>query len=184
MPKLNSQELREKIPADFELHNIKRHPIYIIVDNVLDTYNIGSFFRLADAVSAERIYLCGSSETPPNHKITKASVNTWQWVPWQYEKNINKIIKKLKAQGTQIVSIEQTPRSVDYRTAHYKFPIALVVGHETNGISPGVLKKSDLAVELPMHGVNKSLNVVIALSIVSYKILELASSTKMSPAAR
>lgn len=36
-----------------------RNDIYIVLDNVLDTYNIGSIFRLADAVAARKIYLCG-----------------------------------------------------------------------------------------------------------------------------
>lgn len=174
MKKLSSQVLRKKKPTKQEIDKIKRNPIYIIIDDILDTYNIGSIFRLADAMSAEKIFLCGKTETPPNHRITKASVNTWQWVDWEYEKNILKAIKKLKKEikNIQLVSIEQTSKSISYDQAKYQFPLALIIGHETTGVSKKALKKSDIIVELPMHGINTSLNVVIALGIIGYKILE------------
>jgi len=61
--KLDAKKLRvsEHDPEVFK--KIKRKPIYIIVDNVLDTYNIGSIFRLADALAVEKVYLCGGTET-------------------------------------------------------------------------------------------------------------------------
>lgn len=33
----------------------RRNAIYIVLDNVLDTYNVGSIFRLADAVGAKKV---------------------------------------------------------------------------------------------------------------------------------
>lgn len=86
MKKLGAQQLREYIPTDADLKKIKanRQDIYIILDNVLDTYNVGAIFRLADAVGAKRVYLCGDTETPPNSRIKKASVSTWQWIDWEY----------------------------------------------------------------------------------------------------
>ena len=85
--KLNAKELRVTKPTDEQLSNIKRRPIYIILDNVLDTYNVGSIFRLADAVAAQEVILCGQTESPPNSRIHKAAVGTETWVPWRYFKN-------------------------------------------------------------------------------------------------
>ena len=58
------------------------------------------------------------------------------------------------------------------RKADYSFPIALVVGHESVGVSKEVLKICDQVVEIPMWGVNKSLNVVVSLGIVLFKVME------------
>ena len=52
-------------------------------------------------------------------------------------------------------------------------PIAVVVGHETNGVSKEVLDQADIIVELPMYGINNSLNVWGSAAVVLYKILEL-----------
>ncbi len=51
-------------------------------------------------------------------------------------------------------------------------PICLVVGHESDGVSPEILKISDAIVELPMFGINKSLNVMVSLGIVLYELIE------------
>ncbi len=70
----------------------------------------------------------------------------------------------------QVVAVEQDKKSVAYDKFDYKFPIALVVGHETTGVSEEVLKACDAIVELPMFGVNISLNVMVSLGIVLYEV--------------
>ena len=178
--KLNSKQLRSLQTADVRLPRLRksavgrRNAIYIILDNVLDTYNIGSIFRLADAVAAKKIYLCKGSETPPNHRIKKASVNTAEIVAWEYFESTIDAINDLRSTipDIQIVSVELTKNSVPYDKYNYKFPVAFVVGHETDGVSEDILKISDAVIELPMHGINISLNVMVSLSIVLYKALE------------
>lgn len=174
MVKLGAKELRISDPDPEHILKIKRNPIYIIVDNVMDTYNIGAIFRLADAVAAEKVILCGGSETPPNSRIKKASINTTEWVPWEYETSAIIAISKIKDQKSniQIVALEQDARSVPYDTFEYSFPLALVIGHETEGVSKEVLDMVDAIVELPMWGVNKSLNVMVSLGIVLYEVMK------------
>ena len=174
MFKLGAKELRTTTPSQEDLKRIKKNPIYIILDNVLDTYNIGSIFRLADAVSASKVILCGQTETPPHTRIKKASINTTEWVAWQYFADAKSAISNIKYQisNIRIIAIEQSERSIPYDKADYQFPIALVVGHETEGVSKEVLKIVDQIVEIPMWGINKSLNVMVSLGIVLYKIME------------
>ncbi|RJQ37276.1 TrmH family RNA methyltransferase [Candidatus Microgenomates bacterium] len=174
MIKLGAQELRTTIPDEEEVKKIKKNPIYIVLDNVLDTYNIGAIFRLADAVAAEKVILCEGTETPPHTRIKKASINTTEWVKWQYASSAKEAISKLKVQSSNIkvIAIEQDKRSASYDKVNYQFPIALVVGNETTGVSKEVLDMADEIVELPMWGVNKSLNVMVSLGIVLYKAME------------
>lgn len=172
--KLKPAELRTSEPTQEQLDSIKRQEIYIILDDVLDTYNTGSIFRLSDAVGAKKVYLCGRTETPPNTRIKKASVNTWQWVPWEYKETATDAIKELKetVPEIQIVAVEQDSKSVPFESFNYKLPIALVVGNETDGCSQETLTACDSIVELPMFGINTSLNVMVTLGIVLYKVIE------------
>ncbi len=173
-PKLNSNQLRHgSAPSSEDMQNLERHELYIILDNVLDTYNVGSIFRLADAVGARKVYLCGNTETPPNHRIKKASVNTWQWVEWEHAASaadaityLRRIIPKIT-----VVAVELTETSIPYDTEKYPLPLALVVGHETDGVSKKTLSLVDRTVELPMLGINTSLNVMVSLGIVLYRAL-------------
>ena len=173
MLKLNAQELRTTEPTPEQIKAIKKQPIYIVVDNVLDTYNVGSIFRLADAVAAEKVILCGETLTPPNPRIKKASISTWKWVEWEYAKTAKEAVESVKreAKSIKIVVVEQDVRSQPFNTVKYHLPLALVIGNETYGVSKEVLDMADIIVELPMFGVNKSLNVMVSCGIVLYKIV-------------
>lgn len=173
MVHLNAQQLRKGAQI-IDKKQLSRNNIYIILDNVLDTYNIGSIFRLADAVAAKKVYICGESETPPNHRIKKASINTTEVMEWEYCETALKAISNLKLQvpNIKIIAIEQSPNSIPYDKFEYKMPICLVVGHESDGVSKEVLDRVDGIVEIPMFGVNISLNVMVSLGIVLYEVIE------------
>lgn len=181
--RLKPSELRTQEVDPELLKKIKRNPIFIVLDNVLDTYNVGAIFRLADAVAAERVFLCGQTETPPNPKIKKASINTWKWIDWQYASTAIEAIEKISkgdplqnCKGSpckmQVIAVEQHKKSIPLSKLKVDFPVAVVVGNETYGVSKEVLKIADTIVELPMYGINTSLNVMVSCGIVLYKIVE------------
>lgn len=178
MRKLGAKELRRVKPTEEELARVRRIPLYIILDNVLDTYNVGSIFRLADAVGVEKIFLCGATETPPNPKIKKASVGTWRWVDWEQEGTAATAIRKLKKKekGLKVFAVEQSPKSVFYDKVRFRLPLAIVVGHETEGVSPAAQKLADEIIEIPLWGINKSLNVMVSAAVVLFKIMEQVGS--------
>lgn len=175
MYKLGAKDLRKTRPTPETFGTIKRNPIYLVLDKVIDTYNIGSLFRLADAIAAEKIYICGDTEYPPSSRIHKAAVGTEEWVPWEKRDNTIEIEKELKQKGVQIIAVEQSPkaiRSSQLTINNVHFPVAIVVGNETDGVSKEVLDLADIIVELPMFGVNKSFNVWGSAAVIAYKVLE------------
>ncbi len=193
--KLNARELREleEKRAQGKIREIKRNPIYFILENIYDTYNIGGLFRLADALAIEKMYLCGDTEIPPNSRIKKASIGTYKIVPWGYKKNTKEAVSDFKDDSkkflarlnlndsnnesrknfssSSIIAVEQHIEAVSYTNADYSFPIALIFGNETYGILPETLKLADQIVEIPMWGINKSLNVIVSAAIVSYWVI-------------
>jgi tRNA G18 (ribose-2'-O)-methylase SpoU len=172
--KLNSHQLRQSTIKEGSRHQQRsaKNPLVIVLDNVVDTYNIGSFFRLADALNAQKICLCGPVVTPPNLKIHRASIGTWKWVTWEHYPDTIDCLQKLKKSGYTIYACEQTNNSIDYSKTKYNFPLAIVAGSETNGISPNVLSLCGQIIEVPMYGVNKSLNVLLATAIIGYNSIE------------
>ena len=171
---MNARELRTTEVDPDIARSIKKNPVIIICDNVLDTYNVGSIFRLADAVAAQKVILCGATLTPPNSRIKKASINTTGWVNWEYSETAIDAITKLRAEHADIhiVAVEQDRRSKPFYQVKYSFPLAIVVGHETTGVSPEVLDMADMIVEMPMWGINTSLNVMVSCGIILYEIMK------------
>lgn len=172
--KLNAKFLRHRKPTAEQLGKICRQPIYIILDDILDTYNIGAIFRLADAVAAEKVIICGRSQTPPNIKIHRAAIGTEEWVPWQYRQTAKEAIESLRKDNPKmkIFAIEQSEQSLDYRQADYSFPLGLLVGNESDGLNKETLDLVDGILEIPMWGFNVSLNVMVSLAIVLWKAME------------
>jgi tRNA G18 (ribose-2'-O)-methylase SpoU len=172
--RLNAQQLRQ-LKQPEKLVKIKRIPIYFILENIYDTYNVGGLFRLADALAIEKIYFCGETETPPNAKIMKASIGTYKIVPWEYKKTAIGVIKLLRGLSLDkdrphIIAVEQHQKAILYTKASYQLPLALIFGNETYGILPETLILADQIVEIPMFGINKSLNVIVSAAIVGYYI--------------
>jgi len=172
MEKLNAKELRKKEANLSLLNKIKRAPVYLVLDEINDTYNIGSLFRLADAVAIKKVYLCGNMDFPPSSRIHKAAVGTENWLPWEKRETTLEVIKELKKDGVQIIVVEQHPDSISYSKLKPSFPCAIVVGNETYGVKKEIIKEADIIVELPMLGINKSFNVWGSAAVIAYKIIE------------
>jgi tRNA G18 (ribose-2'-O)-methylase SpoU len=176
---LSKEELRKHKYNRNEFKNIPRQPIYIVLDNLISAHNIGTILRMADAVLAVKVFLCGSTITPPSKKLRKASRGAENWVEWEYHKNTEELLGSLKQQGIHIVGLELSNKSIEYHQAEYHSSTCFVVGSETNGISSQVLNLCEQIIHLPMLGMMNSLNVATATSVVLFHCLESLNGTKL-----
>lgn len=141
-----------------------------ILDNVRSLHNVGSIFRTADGVGVKELVLCGITGCPPRNEIRKAALGAEEAVPWHYEKSALIAIEKLREAGYFIIALEKTEHSQSLYNIELRTPLALVVGHEFNGISPEVLAAADMVAHLPMHGTKISLNVSVAFGVAVYEV--------------
>lgn len=65
-------ELRTNKLSKQDFFNLPRNPIYIVLDSLKCAHNIGTILRLADAVLASKVYICGNTLVPPSRKIKMA----------------------------------------------------------------------------------------------------------------
>ena len=146
--------------------NKKDVSIIIILDNIRSLNNIGSIFRTSDAFNIEKIILCGICGKPPHREINKTALGATEFVNWEYYENIQTPIKKLIFNGYEIISIEQTNKSILLNDYKPKKKVAFIFGNEVKGVSKESLKLSDLHIEIPQYGEKKSMNVTICTGIV------------------
>lgn len=150
----------------------KNKDLYVICDNIRSLYNVGSIFRTSDALGIKKIYLGGITGTPLQSGLTKVSLGAENSVKWEHKKNIIQIINILHRKGVRIVALELVKnKSLDLKKFKPKFPLALIVGNEVEGVSKNLLKKADDIIHIPMKGQKESLNVSVAFGIAIYKIL-------------
>lgn len=148
-----------------------RLPVSALLDNVRSMYNVGSFFRTADAAGIEKLYLSGITAYPPKRGITKTALGAEQSVPWEYSWDPLPFADALRAEGREIAAIETSLHSVDLFDWTPRFPICLIFGHEVEGIRPELLARADTHIRIPMLGRKHSLNVATAGGVVIYELL-------------
>lgn len=146
-------------------------PITLVCDNVTNAPNIGSLFRMADAFGINKLILCGKS-VQIGRKMTKTSRATEKVVDFEQKENASEVVKTLKNEGYNIISLEITNTSQPIHSIQFsaKKPIALIVGDENFGVSQEILKLTDQIIHIDMFGQNSSMNVVQATNIALYEI--------------
>lgn len=171
----------QKMPEDRKLLNIelgrvsvdeyKRLPesgIVVVLDNIRSAFNIGSAFRSADAFKVDRIELCGICATPPSTEIHKSALGAEDSVEWRHSSDTVSVIERLRDEGYEIVSVEQTVHSVmlDKFTPEKGGKYALIFGNEVEGVAQEAVDASDFAIEIPQYGTKHSLNVSVSIGVV------------------
>lgn len=146
-------------------NSLKQQEIVLVCQNIRSLHNVGSFFRTGDAYGVGRIFLCGYTGAPPRAEISKVALGAEGWIPWEKRRDTWRLLEDLRADGYQIVALEQGRGSRPITKFAPKYPLALILGNEVAGITKQILKRSDAVVHLPMYGKKESLNVSVAAGI-------------------
>jgi tRNA(Leu) C34 or U34 (ribose-2'-O)-methylase TrmL len=146
-------------------------PVRVLLDNIRSQYNVGSFFRTADAAGIERLYLCGITSHPPAKTISKTALGSEDRMPWEHSWHPLDFIETVRREGYEIAAVETSAGSVDLFDWEPGFPVCVVFGNEVDGVSPEVLDACGPRVRIPMLGVKQSLNVATAGGVVVYELL-------------
>ena len=167
MRKLKNNELKRITIEEFK--RTKKKPITIILDNIRSAHNVGSIFRTSDAFLIKKIILCGITPTPPNNDIRKSALGSTESVDWEYQENTSEAVNVLKKEGYEIIAVEQVEKSTRLTKFKSIKPIALIFGHEVNGVQQKIIDMCDQTIEITQWGTKHSLNISISAGIVLWK---------------
>lgn len=161
----------ERQTQDVEQIHENRTPIALLLDGLEDMINIGSIFRLSDALRLQKIFFYHNKVNLSHKKLTKVARSTNKYTDYK-EVNLEQIIELQNEY--EIVVIDKTNKSIDYKTYKKKTekPLLFVLGNEKHGVSDDILNLTTNSIHLPMLGVNTSMNVAMAGGIVLYHFLE------------
>lgn len=173
MKKLTHEEVGKKRLSLSDAKKVKRHPIYVICDNIRSIYNVGSIFRTSDAALIKKLYLTGYTPYPPRPEIEKVALGATDAVEWEYIKDAKEAVRKLKSQGIKIVPLEITKNSRNYTNINTgDFPLCLILGNELTGVSNDLIEESDFSIEIPQYGFKHSMNVAVAYGIAVMELVK------------
>lgn len=150
----------------------KERALCLLAHNITVPMNVGSLFRIGDALGVEKIYLSGNTPEPPNNKIRKTSRSTEKYVPYESIDSSLELIEKLKKNDYTIIALEITSDSIPLQQLRLKAEqkVCLILGSENTGVSKELLDLADITTHIPMLGKNSSMNVATACGIAVYNI--------------
>lgn len=174
MKKLTHEEVGNKRVTLDEIKSVKRHPVYVLCDNIRSIYNVGSIFRTSDAALIEKLYMTGYTPHPPRPEIEKVALGSTNSVPWEFIQNPLTAVNELKGKGIKIASLEITSNSRKYdELGKNDFPLCLVLGNELTGVSAELIEASDFSIEIPQYGFKHSMNVSVAYGIAVFEMVKI-----------
>jgi 23S rRNA (guanosine2251-2'-O)-methyltransferase len=168
--KLKNSELGRLSVNEFK--EADKLPVIVVLDNIRSGNNVGSVFRTSDALRIEKIILCGITATPPNKEIHKTAIGAEKSIDWEYYKDTEDAVQKLRSEGYKIVGIEQVENSTllsDFK-ANTGDKIALIFGNEVKGVQQNIIDLCDENIEIPQYGTKHSFNISVSAGIVLWDI--------------
>lgn len=171
MKKLTHDEISKKRSTLENIDKVKKASIYVVLDSIRSSYNVGSIFRTSDGAMVEKLYLCGYTPFPPNKQVLKTALGSTESVKWEHVDNAVELVKKLKSNGIKICALEQTNKSIPYyKVISNNFPLCLIVGNEITGVSQELIDLCDFSIDIPQYGIKQSLNVAVAYGISIFEL--------------
>lgn len=150
----------------------------LLLDNIRSVHNVGSIFRTAETLGVKKIYCIGTTPVPVDRfgskrkDFAKVSLGSEDLVAWEHVVDGNLVVKNCRQAGFQILALEQSTKSVDYKSVKTKGNILVILGSEVDGVNPDLLRITDIVAEIPMAGKKESLNVSVAAGVFLFRILD------------
>jgi 23S rRNA (guanosine2251-2'-O)-methyltransferase len=150
---------------------LDRLPVSVLLADVRSAYNVGAFFRTAEAVRCEHVYLAGISPPPTHRGVVKTALGAEERVAWTAVADPIALVDRLGDAGIRIAAIETSLNAEDLFDWSPRFPVCLVFGNEVDGLPAALLERATDRVRIPMLGFKQALNVATAGGVVLYELL-------------
>lgn len=145
-------------------------PLFILLDGVTDTRNVGAIARTALCCGAHGLILPTSSSASLTEEAIKTSAGALKNILLCRTPSVEQAIDVLRLNGVQVAGT-QMKGSVPVHKTDLTAPTCIVMGAEDTGISKDVLKRADVLIHIPMSGNFNSLNVSVATGMVLYEAM-------------
>ena len=160
--------MRRPMPPSVE-QVCRRASRIVVIDNVVDTTNIGAIFRAAAALGIDGVLLTTTSCDPLNRRAVRVSMGSVFLVPWTW---LQGPVSSLHQWGFRTAAMALTDHSVplDYPPLMQEPRLAIVMGNEGDGLEAHTIAEADYVVRIPMSHQVDSLNVAAAAAVAFWQL--------------
>jgi tRNA G18 (ribose-2'-O)-methylase SpoU len=145
----------------------------VILERVGDADNVGAIFRSAAAFGADTVLLGPSCADPLYRRSIRTSMGAVLTVPFADAEPWPATLKDLATDGWALAALTPAYDAMplhDFSSATRPLRVAVVLGHEGDGLSDVALAACEYRVRIPMRPSVDSLNVATAAAIALYDL--------------
>ena len=153
----------------------------VVLERVANADNVGGVFRNAAAFGVDAVLLDPASTDPLYRKAIRTSMGAALRVPFARAEPWPEALHELRRMGFVLLALTPAADASPLRECTLRLrsgqvgvadrPVALVLGHEGDGLSDGALEACELRARIPMAAGFDSVNVASAAAIALYEIL-------------
>jgi tRNA G18 (ribose-2'-O)-methylase SpoU len=143
-----------------------------VMENIMNSTNIGAIFRSAAALDIDAVLLTPDCSDPLYRRAVRVSMGTVFQIPWSFLPSNNDYVTVLKEHGFKTAAMALTDNSVsiDDENVGNEERLAIILGTEGEGLKQTTIDACDYTVKIPMsHGVD-SLNVAAASAVAFWQL--------------
>lgn len=138
----------------------------LVLDSLGDSNNVGALLRTADAVGVSRVVATSQTADAFSPRAVRASAGSVFHLP-PFEVEAGNLAEIFRAQKVEI-AVAVAHGGDDLFRVNWPRRVALVLGHETRGVSEELENAANLRVTIPMFGRAESLNVAAAGAVLLF----------------
>ena len=139
----------------------------IIATGIRTPENMGSILRHADAAGCKKVVFVDSNSGIPDRKLNRIARNTGRNLQVEFL-NQQQFLDTINL-FPQLIAVEITTRSRSLYLSNLPNSCCFVLGSERHGIPQGILDCCSSAIHIPMYGINASMNVSHAMTLVLFE---------------
>jgi tRNA G18 (ribose-2'-O)-methylase SpoU len=147
----------------------------VLLERVGDADNVGSVFRSAAAFGADAVLLGPGCADPLYRKSIRTSMGAALTMPFAEATPWPDALREMQAGGVSLIALTPSadaPRLREVIAAQGTRSVALVLGHEGDGLTRETLTLCDHRARIPIAAEVDSLNVATAAAIALYELAE------------
>lgn len=158
-------------PLDLKAEDICRGKRRVVViNNVVDTTNIGAIFRSAAALGIDAVLLTRNSCDPLNRRSIRVSMGSVFLVPWAWvDEPLNDTLHSLGF-VTAAMALRKDSVNIDNPKLNATERLAIIMGTEGDGLPADTIANADFTVCIPMRHNVDSLNVAAASAVAFWQL--------------
>ncbi|HRI88472.1 MAG TPA: 23S rRNA (guanosine(2251)-2'-O)-methyltransferase RlmB [Candidatus Hydrogenedentes bacterium] len=142
--------------------------IVLVLDQVQHPKNLGMLLRTAACAGVFAVVTPTRGGALLDEEVLRASAGAVFHVPVALCNNVSQTLRNLRERGFWSYALDGTGEQSVFET-NWGDRCAIVMGNETSGIRPGVLKACDASIRIPLAKGMESLNVAVAAGIALYQ---------------